>query len=76
MTANVFMSDDDSAFYKAWNAVMGPLETQLLCTWLVFKLEQKFKQNAMQLKKKKTIVFKTLKALLYETIEHNSYIEL
>lgn len=75
ITSNVFMSDDEPAFYNAWNAVMGSVEKQLLCTWHVLR---NWTKNLSKIKcnEKKTIVFKTLKALLYETNEHNFYIEL
>jgi len=75
ITANVFMSDDEPAFYNAWNAVMGPAEKQLLCTWHVLRNWTK-NLSKIQCNEKKTIVFKTLKALLYETNEHYFYIEL
>ncbi|KAF0761691.1 SWIM-type domain-containing protein [Aphis craccivora] len=74
ITANVFMSDDELAFYNAWNAVMGPTEKQLLCTWHVLRNWTK-NLSKIQCNEKKTIVFKTLKALLYETNEHYFYIE-
>lgn len=32
ITANVFMSDNELAFYNVWNAVIGTVEKQLLCT--------------------------------------------
>uniref|UniRef100_A0A8D9BAW8 MULE transposase domain-containing protein n=2 Tax=Cacopsylla melanoneura TaxID=428564 RepID=A0A8D9BAW8_9HEMI len=38
----VFMSDDDPAYYNAWTSVMGPAQNQLLCAWHVI---QNFKKN-------------------------------
>lgn len=35
ITTNVFMSDDDPAFYNAWRNVMGDTEHKLLCSWHV-----------------------------------------
>jgi len=75
ITANVFMSDDEPAFYNAWNAVMGPVEKQLSHTWHVLRNWTK-NLSKIQCNEKKTIAFKTLKALLYEINEHNFYIEL
>jgi len=68
------MSDDEPAFYNAWNVVMGPAEKQLLCIWHVLRNWTK-NLSKIQSNEKKTIVIKTLKALLYETNEHYFYIE-
>jgi len=62
------MSDDEPAFYNAWNCVMGSVEKQLLCTWHVLRNWSK-NLNKIHSHDKKTIVFKTLKALLHETDE-------
>lgn len=37
LTPNVFMSDDDKVYYKAWCTVMGKPAHKLLCTWHVYK---------------------------------------
>lgn len=34
---SIFMSDDEPAFYNAWNCVMGSVEKQLLCEWHVLR---------------------------------------
>lgn len=75
INANIFMSDDEPAFYNAWNCVMGPASKQLLCTWHVLR---NWAKNVRKIhsNEKQNIVFKTLKALLYETDENNFVIEL
>jgi len=55
---------------------MGPVEKQLLCTWHVLRNWTNNLSKIQCNEKNKTIVFKTLKALLYETNKHNCYIEL
>jgi len=69
------MSDDEPEFYNAWNALMGPAGKQLLCTWHVLRNWAK-NLRKIHSNEKQNIVFKTLKALLYETDENNFVIEL
>jgi len=75
ITAAVFMSDDEPAFYNAWSEIMGPANKQILCTWHVLRNWMK-NLNKIHSNEKKTIVFKTLKSLLYETDEKKNYIGL
>lgn len=72
---SIFMSDDEPAFYNAWSLVMGQVPKQLLCTWHVLR---NWSKNLTKIKSsdKKVLVFKTLKALLYETDESKFYKEL
>lgn len=34
---DVFMTDDDITYYKAWSLVMGTPKRKLLCTWHISK---------------------------------------
>jgi len=63
------MSDDEPAFYNAWSSIMGPTPKQLSCTWHVFR---NWSKNLSKIKSqdKKSLVFKILKALLYEIDEN------
>jgi len=54
------MSNDEPAFYNAWNTVMGPVEKQLLCTWHVLR-NWTNNLSKIQCNEKKTIVFKCSK---------------
>jgi len=69
------MSDDEPAFYNAWSSIMGPNPKQLLCTWHVLR---NWSKNLSKIKSqdKKILVFKSLKALLYEIDEKRFYKEL
>ncbi|XP_060872012.1 uncharacterized protein LOC132946166 [Metopolophium dirhodum] len=72
---SVFMSYDEPAFYNAWSFIMGPTPKQLLCTWHVLR---NWSKNLSKIKSqdKKIVVFKSLKALLYEIDENRFYKEL
>ncbi|XP_025194303.1 uncharacterized protein LOC112593925 isoform X2 [Melanaphis sacchari] len=63
INANIFMFDDE------------PAGKQLLCTWHVLRNWAK-NLRKIHSNEKQNIVFKTLKALLYETDENNFLIEL
>lgn len=65
---DVFMSDDEPAFYNAWCTVMGDVPNQLLCTWHV---QRNWFQNLKKIKtkQKRLVVFKTLKVLQTEISE-------
>jgi len=69
------MSDDEPEFYNAWSSIMGLTPKQLLCTWHVLR---NWSKNLSKIKSqdKKSLVFKTLKALLYEIDENRFYKEL
>jgi len=71
----VFVSDDDLAFYNAWCSVMGPVLKQLLCTWHVLRNWNK-NLSKIDCHRKKAIIFKTLKSLMFETDENAFNIEL
>lgn len=67
LECKVFMSDDASAYYNAWECVMGKVEKRLLCTWHV---DKNWRQNIQKLipgKELKALVYKTVRTLLEET---------
>lgn len=71
----VFMSDDDPAFYNAWVSVMGPAEKRLLCAWHVDQswrrnIQSKVHNDKNSLTDKKSLVYKTLKILHHEPDEN------
>jgi len=51
------MYDDEPEFSNAWNAVMGPVEKQLLCTWNVLRNWTK-NVSKIQFNKKKLLYSK------------------
>ncbi|XP_022172436.1 uncharacterized protein LOC111035218 [Myzus persicae] len=73
--ANVFMSDDEPAFYNAWQSIMGPVSKQLLCTWHVLRNWSK-NLSKIHSQEKKSMVYKTLKSLMHETDKNKFYIEI
>ncbi|XP_064487533.1 uncharacterized protein LOC135399723 [Ornithodoros turicata] len=63
LATKVFMSDDASEFYNAWESVMGPAERRLLCAWHV---DHNWRKNLNKLKGQhvQVQVYKTLRLLL------------
>lgn len=68
ISPNVFMSDDDPAFYNAWVNIMGPVMHKLLCTWHVDRSWQKNLPKITNVDKRDA-VYKTLRVLLQEMNE-------
>jgi hypothetical protein len=68
ITADVFMSDDDPAFYNAWERVMGAAQRRLLCTWHVDKNWRKnLHEKVHSTREEKAMIYKALRVLLQET---------
>lgn len=68
LETEVFMSDDDPAFYNAWCSVMGPAEKQLLCSWHINKnLKQNLQSKTQCSQDKRNIVSASLRAVIEET---------
>lgn len=61
---DVFMTDDDITYYKAWSLVMGTPKRKLLCTWHISKSWKR----QMTVKKKKH-VFNLLMAIKKTTCD-------
>lgn len=60
----VFMSDDASMFYSAWEDVFGDCPYPLLCSWHV---DRAWQDNIKKIKAdKRNDVYQTLKTLMYE----------
>lgn len=60
--AKVFMSDITNVYYNSWEAIMGPTEFRLFCSW---HIDRAWQQNLSKVKNpdKRKWVYKTLKYL-------------
>jgi len=66
VTPRVFMSDSETAFYNAWESIMGAVEFKLLCLWHVFKNWME-NSNKITNNHKRELIKKVLRTLCYET---------
>uniref|UniRef100_A0A8D8PZ63 MULE transposase domain-containing protein n=1 Tax=Cacopsylla melanoneura TaxID=428564 RepID=A0A8D8PZ63_9HEMI len=65
---NIFMTDDDPAYYNAWRNVMGEAEHQLLCAWHILKnWNEKIRKTIPE--GERAMLFGILRGLLMETSE-------
>lgn len=64
LQTSVFMSDDSSGYYQAWEEIFSPVANQLICTWNLNKDFQKCLGRIS--KEKREEITKDFKHLVYE----------
>ncbi|XP_069582362.1 uncharacterized protein [Ranitomeya imitator] len=66
---NIFMSDDEPAFFNAWEEVMGPVKHRLLCSWHVDRNWQANVHSKIKCHSKGVMAYKVLHLLQKECNE-------
>ncbi|KAL1450403.1 hypothetical protein WDU94_002774 [Cyamophila willieti] len=73
MKTNIFMTDDDPAYYNAWRNVMGEADHQLLCAWHILKnWNEKIKNTIPQ--EERVMIFEILRNIMKETSEDRFHV--